>query len=95
MRHRLTSYINLLGEITYSERFGFLDKGEDIAGTMAALDRSMVYSTLVGIFPKLHPYLYAILEKASAVYKLHARPPLTLYLWLYRFRGQEPLVAHT
>jgi cytochrome P450 len=54
---------DVIGEITYSERFGFLDEGEDVAGTMAALDRSMVYSTLVGIFPKLHPYLYAILEK--------------------------------
>ena len=54
---------DVLGEITYSERFGFLDKGEDIAGTIAALDKSMVYSTLVGIFPRLHPSLYAIMEK--------------------------------
>lgn len=54
---------DVLGEITYSERFGFLDNGEDISGTMAALDRSMVYSTLVGIFPRLHPSLYAITEK--------------------------------
>ncbi|KAH7072636.1 cytochrome protein [Paraphoma chrysanthemicola] len=54
---------DVIGEITYSERFGFLDNGDDVAGTMAALDRSMVYSTLVGIFPKLHPFLYAILEK--------------------------------
>jgi len=30
---------------------------------MAALEKSMVYSSLVGIFPKLHPYLYPILEK--------------------------------
>ena len=52
-----------LGEITYSERFGFLDNGDDIAGTIAALDQSLVYSTLVGIFPRLHPYLYAILQK--------------------------------
>ena len=54
---------DVLGEITYSERFGFLDKGEDIAGTMTALDKSMVYSTLVGIFPRLHPSLYAVMEK--------------------------------
>lgn len=52
-----------LGEITYSERFGFLDDGSDIAGTMAALDKSLVYSTLVGIFPWIHPYLYAVMEK--------------------------------
>lgn len=54
---------DVLGEITYSERFGFLDKGEDIAGTMAALDKSMVYSTLVGIFPRLHPILYGVMER--------------------------------
>lgn len=54
---------DVMGEITYSERFGFLDNGDDIAGTMEALDKSMPYSTLVGIYPKLHPYLYAILEK--------------------------------
>ncbi|KAF2008693.1 cytochrome P450 oxidoreductase [Aaosphaeria arxii CBS 175.79] len=54
---------DVMGEITYSERFGFLDNGDDIEGTMAALDRSMLYSTLVGIFPYLHPYLYAIMEK--------------------------------
>lgn len=52
-----------LGEITYSERFGFLDNGSDIAGTITALDKAMVYSTLVGIFPRLHPTLYAIMEK--------------------------------
>jgi cytochrome P450 len=54
---------DVIGEITYSERFGFLDNGDDVAGTMAALDKSMIYSTLVGIYPKLHPYLYAALEK--------------------------------
>ncbi|KAF2034608.1 cytochrome protein [Setomelanomma holmii] len=54
---------DVIAEITYSERFGFLDNGEDVAGTMAALDKSMSYSTLVGIYPKLHPYLYAVLEK--------------------------------
>lgn len=54
---------DVIGEITYSERFGFLDNGDDIEGTIAALDKSMVYSTLVGIFPRLHPILYAILEK--------------------------------
>jgi cytochrome P450 len=54
---------DVIGEITYSERFGFLDNGADIEGTMAALDKSMVYSTLVGIFPKLHPTIYAIMEK--------------------------------
>lgn len=54
---------DVIGEITFSERFGFLDKGADIEGIMTALDKSMVYSTLIGIFPKLHPIIYAIMEK--------------------------------
>ncbi|KAK8132120.1 cytochrome P450 oxidoreductase [Apiospora kogelbergensis] len=54
---------DVMGHTVYSQRFGFLDRGEDIAGTMQALDKSMPYSTLVGIFPWLHPYLYPLLEK--------------------------------
>lgn len=54
---------DVMGHITYSKRFGFLDAGEDIAGTIRALDKSMVYSTLIGIYPKLHPLLFAIMEK--------------------------------
>ncbi|RYP42624.1 hypothetical protein DL768_010307 [Monosporascus sp. mg162] len=54
---------DIMGAITYSSRFGFLDRGEDIEGVLKALDRSMVYSTLVGIYAWAHPYLYAIMEK--------------------------------
>lgn len=54
---------DVMSSITYSKRFGFLDRGDDIAGIMAALQRSMVYSTLVGVYPWAHPWLYAIMEK--------------------------------
>lgn len=54
---------DVLGDMTYSRRFGFLDRGEDIGGTMRALEKSMPYSTLVGIYAWLHPYLYPLLEK--------------------------------
>ncbi|KAK8075371.1 cytochrome P450 oxidoreductase [Apiospora hydei] len=40
--------------------------GEDIAGTLRALHNSMSYSTLVGIYPWLHPYLYPLLEKVPS-----------------------------
>ncbi|KAH7346983.1 cytochrome P450 [Pyrenochaeta sp. MPI-SDFR-AT-0127] len=64
MVHWLQCYaFDVIGEITFSERFGFLDRGADIEGMMAALDKTMVYSTLIGIFPKLHPIIYAIMEK--------------------------------
>ncbi|RVX69138.1 hypothetical protein B0A52_06852 [Exophiala mesophila] len=54
---------DVMGEITYSERFGFLDHGKDIGGILVALDNSMMYSTLAGIYSWAHPYLYAIMEK--------------------------------
>lgn len=54
---------DVMGEITYSERFGFLDHGKDIGGILVALDNSMVYSTLAGIYSWAHPYLYTVMEK--------------------------------
>lgn len=64
MAHWLQCYaFDVMGDITYSERFGFLDQGEDIAGMLVALDNSMVYSTLAGIYAWAHPYFYAIMEK--------------------------------
>ncbi|KAI1085585.1 cytochrome P450 [Whalleya microplaca] len=45
---------DVIGCITYSKRLGFLDRGEDISGVIAALEDHMVYATLVGIFSYLH-----------------------------------------
>jgi cytochrome P450 len=44
---------------------GFLDRGEDIEGTIAALQRLMTYSTLVGIYPEWHPRLFGPLSRFS------------------------------
>lgn len=52
---------DVIGSITYSQRFGFLDKGEDVAGILRALHSSMVYSTLIGVFPALHKYVFAVM----------------------------------
>lgn len=70
---------DVIGAITFGERFGnhsklhphnitlmnvgFLDKGDDIDGTMAALHRVLMYSTLVGIYPEWHPRLSGPLGK--------------------------------
>jgi hypothetical protein len=66
MPHWLQCYaFDVIGDITYSKRFGFLDKGEDVEGIIKALDKSMPYSTLVGIYPGLHPTLYRIMNQFS------------------------------
>ncbi|KAL5432978.1 hypothetical protein PMIN06_011830 [Paraphaeosphaeria minitans] len=64
MGHWFQCYaFDVIGAITYGKRFGFLDEGRDLGGTMGALDRSMLYPTLVGVYAWLHPYLYPILER--------------------------------
>lgn len=64
MGHWLQCYaFDVIGNITYSQRFGFLDAGQDQGGIMQALENSMPYSTLVGIYAWLHPYLFAIMQR--------------------------------
>jgi hypothetical protein len=62
--HWLRCYaFDVIGDITYSKRFGFLEEGQDIGGIFRALNDAMVYGTLVGIYPSLHPILYKIMER--------------------------------
>ncbi|KAB8224028.1 cytochrome P450 [Aspergillus novoparasiticus] len=56
---------DVIGEITFGKRFGFLDQGDDIEGTIAALQKTMVYSTLIGIYPEWHPRLFELLSHFS------------------------------
>ena len=64
MAHWFQAYaFDVIGAITYSKRFGFLDQGKDVDGIMQALDSNMPYSTLVGIYAWLHPYLYEVLQR--------------------------------
>lgn len=56
---------DVIGDITYSQCFGFLDKGQDVAGLLKALRRAVVYSTLVGIYAKLRPYLSAVMARLN------------------------------
>ncbi|KIX07296.1 uncharacterized protein Z518_01949 [Rhinocladiella mackenziei CBS 650.93] len=59
MAHWLQCYaFDVIGDITYSQRFGFLDKGEDVAGLLKALHGVLRYSTLIGIYAQWHPILF-------------------------------------
>lgn len=63
MHHWLQCYaFDVIGNITYSKRFGFLDQGHDIDGTVAALQSAMWYSSHIGVYAWLHPYLYPLAE---------------------------------
>ncbi|PIA82924.1 Pisatin demethylase [Cercospora beticola] len=64
MHHWLQCYaFDVISNITYGRRFGFLDEGKDIAGIIAALNANTVYSTLVGVYVWAHRFLYKIMEK--------------------------------
>ncbi|KAM0480168.1 hypothetical protein ACHAPX_003993 [Trichoderma viride] len=61
MGHWFQCYaFDVIGNITFSKPFGFLDRGEDVSGILQALNKVFAYSTLIGIFPSLHPYVYAV-----------------------------------
>jgi len=47
----------------YGKRFGFLDKGEDVEGTMKQLHAAMIYSTLVGIYAEWHPRIFGFMSR--------------------------------
>ncbi|KAL4863247.1 hypothetical protein BDV12DRAFT_177740 [Aspergillus spectabilis] len=54
---------DVIGQITYGQRFGFLDKGHDIDGTIGALQNLMAYSSLIGIYHEWHPRLFGPLSR--------------------------------
>lgn len=63
LRQWILSYaFDIQGAITFSKRFGFLDAGEDIGGIHASLDQRLVYATLVGVYPNMHPYTFKLVE---------------------------------
>lgn len=64
MAHWFQCYaFDVIGDITYSTRFGFLDKGEDIDGLLKALHNVLQYGTLVGIFAQWHPLIFNIMGR--------------------------------
>lgn len=56
---------NVIGEITFGKRFGFLDMGVDEEGVFSAIDSRGSYSTYVGIFTKLHNILFLLLPSTG------------------------------
>jgi cytochrome P450 len=64
MAHWLQCYaFDVIGDITYSQRFGFLDKGEDVAGLLKALHGVLRYGTLAGIYADWHPLIFGIMSR--------------------------------
>jgi cytochrome P450 len=65
-QHWLQCYaFDVIGEITFANRFGFLDMGEDKEGVFAAIDGRGDYSVFVGVYPWLHRFLFPMLPKTG------------------------------
>ncbi|KAF2964007.1 hypothetical protein GQX73_g9563 [Xylaria multiplex] len=63
MGHWLQCFaFDVIGLITSGERYGFLDRGEDIRNIMGAIEGSTKYGVAVGIYPRLHPYFFKLLS---------------------------------
>jgi cytochrome P450 len=66
LQHWLQCYaFDVIGQITFANRFGFLDMGEDKDGVFRAIDERGVYSTFVGVFPWIHQFLYPLFPKTG------------------------------
>ena len=59
-------YIDVIGSITYSKRFGFLDNGKDIGQIIQNLHSMGQHSTLIGIYAWLHPLTFSLFTKFKA-----------------------------
>lgn len=82
MGHWFQCYaFDVIGAITFSRRFGFLDSGKDVDGLMGAVNENMVYSTLIGIYSWLVPYFH----RATAWFNLNGA---TGKARLYAFMGE-------
>ena len=61
MGHWFQCYaFDVIGMITYSRRLGFLDMGKDVGGIIKALEETLIYGSLVGIYAFLHRYLFPL-----------------------------------
>ena len=50
---------DVIGEITFSKRFGFMEEGRDVSGMIKGLETSLVYTGVVGQVPEMHGLMKA------------------------------------
>ncbi|TGO56932.1 hypothetical protein BOTNAR_0212g00080 [Botryotinia narcissicola] len=58
---------DVIGEIIFGKRFGFLDMGEDKDGVFKVIDNGGWYATFVGIWSWLHVWIYPLLPKTGGL----------------------------
>jgi cytochrome P450 len=48
---------DVVGEVTFAKKLGFLDMGGDVDGMMATIEGILLYASLCGQVPEAHPFL--------------------------------------
>ena len=48
---------DVVGELTFKKKLGFLDRGGDVDGMMEAIEGMLVYASQCGQVPEAHPFL--------------------------------------
>ena len=48
---------DVVGEVTFASKFGFLERGTDVDGMMKAIEGMLTYAALCGQVPEYHKYL--------------------------------------
>lgn len=49
---------DVIGSITFSKTFGFLDTGFDYNGITEGIDAGLLYASIIGQIPAFHPWLF-------------------------------------
>ncbi|KAI9692335.1 MAG: hypothetical protein M1822_006566 [Bathelium mastoideum] len=53
---------DVIGEITFGTRFGFLDHGEDVGGLIRALEKRRMFTSLSGVYPFWHSLAFRVMS---------------------------------
>ncbi|CBF81681.1 protein CYP5080D1 [Aspergillus nidulans FGSC A4] len=62
MAHWLQCYaFDVIGEITFGSRFGFLDAGNDVGGVMKSIEDGLAASSYLGLYPWIYPFYLRVL----------------------------------
>jgi Cytochrome P450 len=48
---------DVIGAITFNKKFGFMDKRKDIKSIIEGIENGLIYMSVIGQVPELHPWL--------------------------------------
>jgi hypothetical protein len=74
---------DVIGAITFQQRFGFMEQRKDVRDMIAGLEFGLWYGSLVGQIPELHPWMLGnpvlnhVLATVPALNEFHPIPKFT------------------